>query len=150
MRILLKEITDQERLYNISYKLSDLNLSSNDVLSLKDINAIIKAKRYSDNLFVSVDYSSCLELKCARCLEKFEYNFKNNVELEYNISKDQEFVDITDDLRQEIIINYPQKPLCRKDCHGLCCVCGNNLNVSKCNCSRKEHFNPFSKLNNKK
>ncbi|MBI2174769.1 MAG: DUF177 domain-containing protein [Candidatus Omnitrophica bacterium] len=41
-------------------------------------------------------------------------------------------VDITDDVRQEIILAYPMIPVCREDCKGLCISCGQNLNVAAC------------------
>jgi uncharacterized protein len=37
-------------------------------------------------------------------------------------------VDITDDIRQEIILAYPMIPICQQNCKGLCPVCGQNLN----------------------
>jgi len=48
--------------------------------------------------------------------------------------KDQNMLDVSDDLRQEIILTYPVKCLCREDCQGLCPACGKNLNSETCSC----------------
>lgn len=37
----------------------------------------------------------------------------------------------------DIILSYPQKFLCKKDCKGLCQQCGKNLNDGDCGCSKK-------------
>ena len=44
-------------------------------------------------------------------------------------------LDLTEAMRQYVIINLPMKPLCRQDCAGLCSGCGANLNDGKCDCS---------------
>ena len=44
-------------------------------------------------------------------------------------------LDLTEAVRQYVIINLPMKPLCRRDCAGLCASCGVNLNDHQCGCS---------------
>lgn len=34
----------------------------------------------------------------------------------------------------EILLNWPLKILCKKDCKGICKVCGQNLNNGECGC----------------
>jgi len=34
----------------------------------------------------------------------------------------------------EILANWPNKTLCTDDCQGICSICGQNLNISRCNC----------------
>ena len=34
----------------------------------------------------------------------------------------------------EMLANWPNKTLCTDDCQGICSVCGQNLNISRCNC----------------
>ncbi len=47
-------------------------------------------------------------------------------------------LDISDQVRESILLLLPRKPLCREDCLGLCPVCGADLNEGKCGCSRLE------------
>ncbi len=37
----------------------------------------------------------------------------------------------------DILLNLPQKNLCKEDCKGLCPTCGVNLNTGSCACSGK-------------
>ena len=49
-----------------------------------------------------------------------------------------EFADLTDELRQSIILALPTYPVCRADCRGLCPTCGKNLNEGPCTCVHEE------------
>ncbi|HLD40656.1 MAG TPA: DUF177 domain-containing protein, partial [Candidatus Omnitrophota bacterium] len=51
------------------------------------------------------------------------------------IDKSDTSIDISEDIRQEIILEYPDKPLCEETCLGLCVNCGRNLNEGNCNCA---------------
>jgi uncharacterized protein len=44
-------------------------------------------------------------------------------------------LDLTEVLRQYLLIDAPMKPLCRSGCSGLCPECGINLNRERCCCS---------------
>ena len=47
---------------------------------------------------------------------------------------DGEEIDLTELIRDTLIINEPSQVLCQDDCKGLCVHCGANLNVSPCSC----------------
>lgn len=44
-------------------------------------------------------------------------------------------IDLTDAIRENILLELPMKPLCQEDCKGLCPTCGTNLNESTCGCA---------------
>lgn len=58
-------------------------------------------------------------------------------------------INLTDGLRQNIIMALPMKLVCREDCRGLCPRCGRNLNEGDCGCrvektdSRLEALRPI-------
>jgi uncharacterized protein len=43
-------------------------------------------------------------------------------------------IDLTEDVRQTILLAVPFKLLCKNDCKGLCPRCGKNLNEGPCTC----------------
>jgi len=43
-------------------------------------------------------------------------------------------IDITEDVRQTVLLSVPLKRLCRPGCRGLCPECGKNLNEGPCGC----------------
>lgn len=65
------------------------------------------------------------------------------------LSPDTNIIDITQDVRDAILLAIPLKLLCREDCAGLCPRCGENLNNGKCQCSpapADERWEPLSRL----
>jgi uncharacterized protein len=51
------------------------------------------------------------------------------------ISADAKELDITDDIRDTLLLALPMKMLCTEDCRGLCAGCGANLNEEPCRCA---------------
>ena len=45
-----------------------------------------------------------------------------------------EYIDLTETIRELLILSEPMKVLCRPDCAGLCPQCGANLNEGACSC----------------
>jgi uncharacterized protein len=55
-------------------------------------------------------------------------------------------LDLTELVRQNILINLPLQPLCREDCPGICPRCGSNLNAGPCACPSEGAQGPLSGL----
>ena len=87
--------------------------------------------RAEPELVVTVEIRCPLRLSCAKCLEDFTWVLTTRALLSYKV-KPTDVVDITDDVRQEIMLAYPTVPICRADCKGLCGSCGQNLNLASC------------------
>ena len=75
-----------------------------------------------------------LAASCSRCLEEFEWQFNKDVQLSYPIDSSATFIDLNPDIREDIMLDYPIKPLCKLNCEGLCLKCGKNKNEGGCNC----------------
>lgn len=76
------------------------------------------------------------ECTCVRCAEDFSWTtIDDEVDVEVDAGADP-FIDLTDSLRECIILTFPSNPVCREDCRGLCQRCGKNLNKEACKCAR--------------
>jgi uncharacterized protein len=76
-------------------------------------------------------------LRCSRCLKVFRQPLQINQFVFHQELKGEDFVDLTENLREDIILELPQRALCRQDCQGLCPVCGRDLNEGPCKCQVK-------------
>jgi uncharacterized protein len=76
-----------------------------------------------------------LHLYCSRCLSEFEVILRKNLQLGYPVDKSDRVIDLGPEIREEIILDYPMKPLCNPLCKGLCPKCGKNLNEGGCRCA---------------
>jgi uncharacterized protein len=67
-----------------------------------------------------------LQCECARCLKPFEHDLKLDhwtchlpLEGEEKVTVGNDCVDLTPYVREDIVLAFPQRPLCRVDCRGL-------------------------------
>ena len=73
---------------------------------------------------------------CGRCAEIFSTKLMISDFLRaLEISAGQEAINLTDDIREEVLLHLPHYPVCRPDCKGLCPQCGHNLNDGSCGCA---------------
>lgn len=133
MKIKVNTISDEGWDCIHAYDPQELDLETEDIKFLEFPQAAYHVTKESNDLFVAAKIQLRLKTFCVRCLDKIEHNLDKECFFHYKV-KDSDTVDTTDDLRQEIILSYPLKPLCSSDCLGLCVKCGENLNKGKCNC----------------
>jgi len=107
-----------------------------------------------------------VEVTCSRCLSLFGCHLALDIEEEYFPTVDvfsgaplplpeepgcftideRHMLDLTEAIRQYVLMAIPMKPLCREDCAGLCPGCGHNLNEGPCNCPPQRTGSPSSGL----
>lgn len=101
-------------------------------------NGPIKIKadisKITNVVIADVGITALMQLCCSRCLENIEFNFIKELKLNYQADKTVQAIDFNPDIREEIILDYPIKPLCKPECRGICPKCGNNLNKGGCFC----------------
>ncbi len=72
---------------------------------------------------------------CARCLQELSSTEERSYKFDFAIDPTVEYIDLGEEIRQEIILSNPARILCGNDCKGICPKCGANLNVEKCKCA---------------
>jgi uncharacterized protein len=55
-------------------------------------------------------------------------------------------IDLSEMLRDQILLSLPLQPYCRADCKGLCPSCGVNRNTVRCQCAEEKLGSPFELL----
>lgn len=131
MKIDVNRIPEEGLQEHATYDPSEMDMERFDIRldAPFEVDAMImKADR---ELVVTAQIHCPVRFTCARCLEEFASKVETNSIFSYKIGP-ADVVDITDDVRQEIILAYPMIPLCRTDCKGLCGACGQDLNRASC------------------
>jgi DUF177 domain-containing protein len=100
------------------------------------------------------DFSTRVEMKCARCLEPVVRNVAAHFDLIYRplgavprpaesaISEAETEIgfyqgsglELEQALTEQVLLAVPLRELCKPDCKGLCAHCGKNLNADECHC----------------
>lgn len=104
-----------------------------------------------------------LEFECGRCTKKLQMPLSRHVsvlfvpEAKHKVKVDPEFEEeVPEDLFtydahtfsveapfvDAIVLSLSPFPICKPDCHGLCLVCGEDLNESTCDCAHAEQETP--------
>ncbi|MBR2364907.1 MAG: DUF177 domain-containing protein [Lentisphaeria bacterium] len=98
-----------------------------------DLHASLAGK----DLIVTGSAKVLLLSECAVCLDETEYLLAKKdicIHVE-NIPMDN-FYDLTDEVRENLLLSMPMRIKCKEDCKGLCLSCGANLNKEKCTCKK--------------
>ncbi len=101
----------------------------------------------SQRLVVQGSVSAKLEMECIRCMGFFSTTVQDSSFLRaYEIAEDTEYVDVTEDLREAALLQFPSFPVCREACRGLCPQCGKDLNQGSCACKKPDAINLWKAL----
>jgi uncharacterized protein len=160
---LLKAPSGSSRKYDI---LADVNVSDEDIETVRPLSGSVELMRTSDGILVTGRLQTEVEMTCCRCLKPFslavafdlEEEFYPSVDVltgaqikredadaleedEATIIDEHHILDLSEVVRQNIILAAPMHPVCRPDCAGLCPQCGHNLNEGPCGC-HEEFIDP--------
>jgi uncharacterized protein len=99
-----------------------------------------------------------LEIDCTRCLTPIEHRLDvafdatfvgkemfpeakethlEAADLDTDVIEGNE-LDLTQVVREQIMLSLPEQVLCREDCRGICPTCGADLNDGDCKCGGEE------------
>ena len=114
---------------------SVLDLETDTVKFLEPIKIRAEVSEITNAITVELSLSGLIHLNCSRCLSDFKVDLKKDLRLNYQANKAEPIIDLDQDIKEEIILDYPIKPLCNPVCKGLCPKCGKNLNEGGCSCA---------------
>ncbi|NPA17115.1 YceD family protein [Persephonella sp.] len=131
----------------------------------RDVDVHMYIFKEKDGYLISLSIKSDVQLECDRCLEPFNMDLSGTSNIFLSKKKlsggelheddliaryleDEEHFNVSELLREEILIQTPMKALCSDNCQGICPVCGNNRNENPCDCEKKQkrEESPFAKL----
>ncbi len=135
MRLNVKNIPPEGVTFQEEIPASALDLETDLIRYSCPVSIKASLSRITNTVSIDVSVRAKVVYICTRCLDEKEEDFLKDLKLCYDLSRGETFLDISEDLRQEIILGYPITYLCREDCKGICPKCGINLNHSSCKCS---------------
>lgn len=101
-----------------------------------DIEYHLSAVMAGADLIVTGRASVPLVTVCARCLDDIRVTIAVK-DLCFHFEKVRDLeVDLTDDVREELLLAVPSCFYCSPGCKGICPMCGANLNHASCSCDR--------------
>lgn len=134
MKIDARQIPDEGVILTEEFSPEGLDLNTDIIRFLSPIKAKAVIHKSYDAVNVILTLNSLMNISCARCLKEEKIDLSRKIELNYAVDKADPIIELDSDIREEIILDYPIKPLCKVNCKGLCLKCGANLNEGGCHC----------------
>lgn len=117
---------------NINPDIFEVN--RDDLVFQGDIDLTYKVRKELGMLYTQNHLSAQVKCVCSRCLKECVERVEKEFDLRFPLDESNQIIDITEVMREEIILDSPWKFLCKQDCKGLCPRCGMDLNKEKCKC----------------
>lgn len=153
-----------------SYELDEPPLEDEES-GLRCVDGIVGKVSFTNTgtvIVVRGRFQTAIEIECTRCLSAFRMDIDLPIEeglpLASHLAPPDEgsedelpeeekevlFMDnifnLSEYLRQAIVVSIPIRTLCSEQCPGLCPRCGKNLNEGPCQCEPEETNSPFAAL----
>jgi uncharacterized protein len=153
---LLKSPAGASREYDLDEDIVDIDPSLEVV---KPLIGSVSLLRTSEGILVTGHAQTEVRVPCGRCLTPtvtavefdLEEQFRPSIDLITGATVPMEegedpvtridghhILDLTEVVRQNLLLSIPISSLCHPQCRGLCPGCGANLNEEACTCQREE------------
>ena len=99
-----------------------------------DLNASLARQ----DLLVTGSATVRIKTQCALCLKEITVEAGSKEICIFREKVPDAIVDITDDIREDILLSIPDRFKCSEDCKGLCPGCGADLNEEPCRCQKRK------------
>ena len=128
IRVNLRHLEERELRLEGELPVVELDLQLKDTLiqANKPLQYNLEVQEIENELLVQGKLTLPLQCECVRCLKSFEYLLEIEhwtrllpLEGEEKTPVDNDCVDLTPYLREDILLEFPQHPLCEADCRGL-------------------------------
>ena len=128
LKVNLRHLEEHEVHLKGELPVAALDLGVNDELirAEKPLRYDLAVELLHDAVLVTGSLALPLDCECARCLKKFKTELKLTgwalhlpLEGEDKVPVENDCVDLTPFVREDILLDFPQHPLCKPECAGL-------------------------------
>jgi uncharacterized protein len=149
MKFSLARLLEQPVGSKMSFDIDEPRQKLAEDLFVEFVRGTVEFTRTNRGVLAEGELHSQVQLECARCLEIFSQPIDFYLEAQFGSSSTKPqreltyligvkgILDLSEALREQILLNLPMRPLCKSNCRGLCVECGKNLNEGPCDCARE-------------
>jgi uncharacterized protein len=131
-----------EKTIRLTVSPSSIGLDDPRLVLDAEVEIDLHCESLSDGIVVDGEVAARFRGDCRRCLAPVEGRLESPMHELYQvhltdpdafpIEGDQ--IDLAVAVRETVLLDLPDAPVCRADCAGLCPVCGIDLNAGSCSC----------------
>lgn len=124
---------------------AELALAEDELQTGQPISVTGQVSNAGDVLLLQAEIVFTAKRVCGRCLKEFTQQLSSELTEKFfpagtqNIENDaftydSDLLDITEAVRESVLLAIPLQALCKETCLGLCPVCGKDRNAGACGC----------------
>jgi len=146
------------RSYELYIPVSELDRLDDGFDVVAPFQGIVRFLWTNNRIVAILTGDTAVAMQCSRCLERYEQPLHIEIEEafvptvdiatgtplqtgeldEAVLINEHHILDLSEILRQSLLLALPMTPLCKPDCKGFCPICGANLNYESCTCQEEE------------
>ncbi len=149
-------VPGQEYPLNEDVLVEDMELSG-DPIGFTDAKVKGVMVGAEERVSVRADVTATLVSRCVRCLGAVAMPIRAKIDAVFARAQalddpdlyvfEASTIELTDSVRDALLLELPIRILCKEDCKGICPVCGADRNAVSCACQEGgEVANPFAAL----
>ena len=165
LEFIVREISDNQLArHEVWVPPAEIDLELEEAQFVGEIHGHLQLSRRAEDVYVKGSFSASVEVACRYCIEPFAIGISGDIEGQFypadvatppdpwQADTGERYylgdtIDLSEEVRQSLILEVPNWPLCSETCKGLCPQCGENLNVTDCDCHiSEERSSPFAAL----
>ncbi len=139
----------REATYELGETIQPVEMAG-ETIRFEPAHVILRLVSAGDTIEAYFHATSGAHMLCSRCLKPIVVPIDVEFMVSYQQAPDEskvdesssddvvfyheDLVDVSEDLRQHLILELPMKPVCDPACKGLCPTCGKDLNNGECGC----------------
>lgn len=147
-------LIEEKEIDDFSFQIEEDEISNisnffSDVKFILPIEVKVTIQNKAGLMTLKIESCVNYETHCARCTEPVlaklalditkvisdeEYDEENT---EYVYMDEYKQIDISKVVLEQVVFDMPFRVFCKEDCKGLCPNCGANLNITQCDCNKK-------------
>ena len=159
----IEEIGDEGLCFSLILKKDQLEINQAGLSVSVDITVNGSLNRIDDDVYLKGTVMASVIASCSRCLDTLSYPIDSVLKSHY-VPSDNQFIskrdvelhasdidaevyenqqiDLTQSIRDSILLAVPVICLCKENCKGICSKCGHNLNQGPCECENESFVDP--------
>ena len=159
----IEEIGDEGLCFSFVLKKDQLEIDQGGLSVKVDITVNGSLNRIDDDIYLKGTVMTSVVASCSRCLDALSYPVDSDLKSHFVPSDDRSIskrdvelhasdidaegyqnqqIDLTQSIRDSILLAVPVITLCKNNCKGICFQCGNNLNQGLCKCDIESFTDP--------
>ena len=159
----IEEISDGGLNFSLLLNKDQLEIDQAGLSVNVDIAVSGSLTRIGDDVYLKGKVMTDVVASCSRCLDTLSYPISSDLKSHFVPSDDRcvsagevelhasdidtevyenQQIDLTQSVRDGILLAVPVICLCKENCKGICSQCGKNLNQGLCKCENESFTDP--------